>query len=103
MELSLAEVRQATDAEWLGPAPGLIKRASGWSIDSRTIAPGDVFFAIRGDRFDGHAFVKAAVERGALAAGGQVRFHAPAIRPGQPVVQVPGNVFPNELAAHSSL
>ena len=68
MELSLAEVRQATDAEWLGPAPGLIKRASGWSIDSRTIAPGDVFFAIRGDRFDGHAFVKAAVERGALAA-----------------------------------
>ena len=68
MELSLAEVRQATDAEWLGPAPGLIKRASGWSIDSRTIAPGDVFFAIRGDRFDGHTFAKAALELGALAA-----------------------------------
>ena len=37
------------------------------SIDTRTLAPGDMFVAIRGPRFDGHAFVAAAVARGAGA------------------------------------
>ena len=40
----------------------------GVSIDSRTVAPGDLFFAIRGERFDGHAFVAGAFERGATGA-----------------------------------
>ena len=35
------------------------------AIDSRTLAPGDFFVAIRGERFDGHAFVADAVARGA--------------------------------------
>lgn len=35
------------------------------SIDSRTIAPGDFFIAIRGERFDGHHFVGDALARGA--------------------------------------
>jgi UDP-N-acetylmuramoyl-tripeptide--D-alanyl-D-alanine ligase len=39
-----------------------------WSIDSRTTNPGDVFFAIRGETHDGHAFVAQAFERGAVAA-----------------------------------
>jgi UDP-N-acetylmuramoyl-tripeptide--D-alanyl-D-alanine ligase len=42
--------------------------AQGYSIDSRTIAPGELFFAVRGERFDGHDFVAGAVERGAVAA-----------------------------------
>ena len=42
--------------------------ATGYSIDTRTIKPGDLFFAIRGDRFDAHDFVPAAFERGACAA-----------------------------------
>jgi len=33
---------------------------SGVSIDSRTIQPGDCFFAIAGDRFDGHDFLEEA-------------------------------------------
>jgi UDP-N-acetylmuramoyl-tripeptide--D-alanyl-D-alanine ligase len=40
----------------------------GYSIDSRTIEPGELFFAVKGERFDGHDFVAAAVERGAAAA-----------------------------------
>jgi UDP-N-acetylmuramoyl-tripeptide--D-alanyl-D-alanine ligase len=36
------------------------------SIDSRTLAPGSLFIALRGDRFDGHAFVDAALQRGAM-------------------------------------
>ena len=38
------------------------------SIDSRTVAPGDFFVALRGDRFDGHRFVPAALGGGAAGA-----------------------------------
>lgn len=37
----------------------------GFSIDSRTLRAGELFFAIRGTRFDGHAFTGAAVQAGA--------------------------------------
>ncbi|HXY07060.1 MAG TPA: UDP-N-acetylmuramoyl-tripeptide--D-alanyl-D-alanine ligase [Terriglobales bacterium] len=42
--------------------------ALGYSIDSRTIQPGEVFFAVQGERFDGHDFVVQALEKGAVAA-----------------------------------
>ena len=38
------------------------------SIDSRDIAPGGLFVAIRGERFDGHDFVRQALDNGAVAA-----------------------------------
>jgi UDP-N-acetylmuramoyl-tripeptide--D-alanyl-D-alanine ligase len=41
---------------------------AGYSIDSRTVKPHELFFAIKGDSFDGHDFVTAAFERGAIAA-----------------------------------
>ena len=40
----------------------------GFSIDSRSLDPGDLFVAIRGDSFDGHAFVADALARGACGA-----------------------------------
>lgn len=46
------------------------------SIDTRTIAPGDLFVAIRGPRFDGHGFVADAIARGA---GGVVVSDAAAV------------------------
>jgi UDP-N-acetylmuramoyl-tripeptide--D-alanyl-D-alanine ligase len=42
--------------------------AEGYSIDTRTLRPGDLFFAIKGDRLDGHDFVEAALTAGAVAA-----------------------------------
>lgn len=64
MNLELSQIRQ-----WLGlPAGGAQGEASGYSIDSRTIAAGDLFFAIRGVRQDGHAYVQDALDRGAVAA-----------------------------------
>src|SRR5215467_6213407 len=53
--------------------------ALGCSIDSRTISPGDLFFAIRGPRLDGHDFVIQALERGATGAvvGRAFAVHAP--------------------------
>ena len=40
-------------------------RVNGFSIDSRTIRPGQVFIAIRGKNFDGHDFIAAAIKKGA--------------------------------------
>ena len=42
--------------------------ASGISTDSRNIKPGDVFLALRGERFDGHLFVESVIQQGAIAA-----------------------------------
>src|SRR5476651_898178 len=48
---------------------GLLPDAiTGLSIDSRTIAPGEAYFAIKGDVHDGHAFVAAALKAGAALA-----------------------------------
>ncbi|MDP2828755.1 MAG: UDP-N-acetylmuramoyl-tripeptide--D-alanyl-D-alanine ligase [Sulfuricellaceae bacterium] len=38
------------------------------TTDSRAIAPGDLFVALRGERFDGHEFVAAAIAQGAVGA-----------------------------------
>ncbi len=38
------------------------------STDTRTLTPGDVFVALRGEQFDGHEYISQAVSRGAIAA-----------------------------------
>lgn len=71
MNLTLAEAAMGAGAVLEAPASlpnaGALQ-ATGYSIDSRTAAQGDLFFAVRGGRFDGHDFVDAAFDRGALAA-----------------------------------
>ena len=65
MKLPLSKVE-----EFLG-ATGeceLKEVAQGYSIDSRTIRPGELFFAVKGERLDGHDFVPQALERGAVSA-----------------------------------
>jgi len=42
--------------------------AERYSIDSRTLRPGDLFFAVKGERLDGHDFVEQALAKGAAAA-----------------------------------
>src|SRR5438128_436694 len=64
MKLSEAAKRvSATAPESIGGREPL-----GYSIDSRTVRAGDVFFAIRGERHDGHQFVADVLKQGALAA-----------------------------------
>jgi UDP-N-acetylmuramoyl-tripeptide--D-alanyl-D-alanine ligase len=55
----------AMGAERQGPLPASV---SGLSIDSRSIAPGEAFFAIHGDHRDGHEFVAAALAAKAAVA-----------------------------------
>lgn len=61
--------------------------AAGVSIDTRTLREGELFFAIRGANFDGHDFVAAAFEKGALAAVVD-EDHADALRPLGPLYVV---------------
>jgi UDP-N-acetylmuramoyl-tripeptide--D-alanyl-D-alanine ligase len=66
LSLSAADVAAVTGGRISRGDPALaIGRIS---IDSRAIAPGDFFVAIRGDRFDGHEFVSEALQRGASGA-----------------------------------
>jgi UDP-N-acetylmuramoyl-tripeptide--D-alanyl-D-alanine ligase len=59
-------------AESMAATPGTgsdpMARVAGVSIDSRTIRAGELFVAIHGPSHDGHDYVAAALERGALAA-----------------------------------
>jgi len=71
MKLSLAEVAVGSSAKLEAPASAAGVGsfvAQGYSIDSRTLAPGELFFAVRGERLDGHNYLAAAFERGAIAA-----------------------------------
>ncbi len=62
---SQAELSAALGAAASAP---LSARVTSVSIDSRTLAAGDLFFAIRGDAHDGHDHVARAFEAGAAAA-----------------------------------
>src|SRR5205807_6587566 len=65
MKLSLAKVAEfATLTGEFDPQAV----AQGYSIDSRTIQPGELFFAVKGERMDGHDFVEQALQKGAVAA-----------------------------------
>jgi UDP-N-acetylmuramoyl-tripeptide--D-alanyl-D-alanine ligase len=59
---SVKDMAAAMGAECAGALPEIV---SGLSIDSRTIAHGEAFFAIKGDARDGHEFVPAALAGGA--------------------------------------
>ncbi len=60
---SADELQRATDGR---PTAGFA--ATGVSIDSRSCAPGDLFFALKGPNFDGHDYAEAALQAGAAAA-----------------------------------
>jgi UDP-N-acetylmuramoyl-tripeptide--D-alanyl-D-alanine ligase len=66
MKLTLEQVARWSAADVVAAADSIA--ATGYSIDSRTLKAGDLFFAIRGDRFDGHDFVASALEHGACGA-----------------------------------
>jgi UDP-N-acetylmuramoyl-tripeptide--D-alanyl-D-alanine ligase len=59
---SVDRMSDATQAERSGALPAAV---TGISIDSRTIAPGEAFFAVAGERHDAHDFVATALDKGA--------------------------------------
>ncbi len=83
-ELSLDDLKKSGQAEFHNISSSL-KTFSSVSIDSRNIKAGEVFWAIKGEQFDGHDFVKSAIEAGALFAVVEKGFDSAAL----PVVVVP--------------
>jgi UDP-N-acetylmuramoyl-tripeptide--D-alanyl-D-alanine ligase len=66
MSLKLKDIHRSVDGEWAtSPTGGVIQDVS---TDSREIGHGDLFVALKGDRFDGHDFVDEVKEKGAKAA-----------------------------------
>jgi len=65
MKLTLARIAEFIFAEGTF-APEDVAQA--YSIDSRTVGPGQLFFAVKGERLDGHDYVEQALDRGAVAA-----------------------------------
>ncbi len=71
MILTLAEAAIGAGAVLEAPASVMNAGtlvATGYSIDSRTLRVGELFFAVRGERLDGHDYIDGAVHRGAIAA-----------------------------------
>jgi UDP-N-acetylmuramoyl-tripeptide--D-alanyl-D-alanine ligase len=77
MKLSLAKIAEFISATTpVGTAASAVQSrvnplaevAQGYSIDTRTILRGELFFAVKGERLDGHDYVGAAREKGAIAA-----------------------------------
>lgn len=64
MILTLSEIARITGSRVILPATPV----ADWSIDTRTLVPGAVYFALRGENHDGHRFLRAAAEQGAIAA-----------------------------------
>jgi UDP-N-acetylmuramoyl-tripeptide--D-alanyl-D-alanine ligase len=82
-EFRSGELSQWVSRLWKNGMPeGLV---TGVSHDTRTLKPGDLYIAIRGDNFDGHAFVGDAFMKGAAGALVQDDFQWS----GNPVLMVP--------------
>src|SRR5579859_1674790 len=65
MKFSLRAVADALGVDATALPDAMI---TGWSVDSRTVEPGDLFFALRGAANDGHADVAEVFAKGAVAA-----------------------------------
>jgi len=77
--------------------------ALGYSIDSRTIVAGELFFAVRGERMDGHDYVEAALADGAVAAVVSMRWLKPGTVDEAKLLRVPESESDCVLAAMQKL
>lgn len=68
MKLTVRDLLKVPQKRFLNAGALSGRSMRGVSTDSRTTATGDLFVALRGENFDGHAFLAAAFARGAVAA-----------------------------------
>jgi UDP-N-acetylmuramoyl-tripeptide--D-alanyl-D-alanine ligase len=65
MKLTLSQIAKFISAEGAANGDAI---ALGYSIDSRTILPGELFFAVIGERLNGHDYVEQALAKGSVGA-----------------------------------
>ncbi len=100
MKLTLGEIGDVLHAEGDFTTKTL---ATGYSIDSRTLNAGDLFFAVRGERVDGHDYVETALANGAVAVVVSMRWLAPATVDTCKLLRVPDEAADPVLAAMQRL
>lgn len=88
------ELLAASGGRWLDPPPAGV---AGVSTDTRTIAAGTLFVALRGERFDAHAFLASAAAAGAAATLVSAEVAAP---PGLPRLLVTDTLTALGAVAH---
>lgn len=64
----MVEYDFAQIAQWLGCSEKVSGTVRGFKQDSRGVKPGDLFFAQKGEKVDGHGFLKEIAEKGAIGA-----------------------------------
>ena len=62
--MNLIQLAEISNGRLVGPSMS----TNSFSIDTRTIKPGEVFIALTGNNFDGHEFISEAMVNGASAA-----------------------------------
>lgn len=86
MKLTLGQI-----ADWIHAEGDFASNAEvfGYSIDSRTIGAGELFFAVTGELLDGHNYVQSALDAGATAAVVSTRWVVPAEVDAAKLLRVP--------------
>ncbi|AFY79328.1 MAG: UDP-N-acetylmuramoyl-tripeptide--D-alanyl-D-alanine ligase [Hydrococcus sp. C42_A2020_068] len=68
LQISLAQLREIIDAFLINSSDiSLEQLTTGITTDTRLLSPGEIFLALKGERFDGHEFIETAIEKGAIA------------------------------------
>jgi UDP-N-acetylmuramoyl-tripeptide--D-alanyl-D-alanine ligase len=89
MNLTLEEISNAVGGALEGPRNTKVK---GYSIDTRTLHAGEIFFAVKGPRFDGHQFLDQAFQKKASAVVVEEAGLKPAPGGAQPMIHVRSTV-----------
>ncbi|MBX3390342.1 MAG: UDP-N-acetylmuramoyl-tripeptide--D-alanyl-D-alanine ligase [Phycisphaeraceae bacterium] len=85
----LENLRSVLSGNWLvRPGANARSEAQGASIDTRSLKRGNIFFALKGEKVDGHKFLGAAEKAGAALAVVEDASGASGVAEGLPIVQV---------------
>jgi len=90
---TLANAVKACGGKFQGDKSLLAQNVLGVTIDSRTVGQGDLFIPIRGERFDGHDFIGAAFDAGALCCLSEKPVE------GRPYIRVPSTLDAFQMIA----
>lgn len=81
-QLAAGEIAAAMEGDLLTNGARVAEPVDGFSIDTRTLTPGDLFIALKGERLDGHDYVSTAVRAGACGVVVHEASAAPSAGPG---------------------
>lgn len=99
MNFTLEEINQAVGGALEGEGN---QKVTGYSIDSRTLRAGDLFFAVKGPRFDGHEFVEQVFQKNAAGAVVEQAGPKPPAGYSGPVIRVASTVDALQVLARTA-